>query len=120
MPEEFYWEETPIIASINNGEDPEEVVHILYVPSKNAFLTSGISRLFGKKEIMVPAYMVVKDLELIGAIISVILEDLTQARERNLAFNYGSGFELFGRKYILTERSDCMELGEEREGFFMP
>jgi hypothetical protein len=106
------------IAEIKNRHREDEIVHILYVPSFNAFITEGIHDIFGLKEILIPAYMVVKDLELIGSIISIILEDMSVAREQNDSFKFTKKFELMGKCYVMEEKELYVELLEEKEDPF--
>ena len=57
-----------IVGSIENQADPSQRVDIKYVQEDNAFVTSGIQTHFAEKEIFIPAYLVVTDFQLMGAI----------------------------------------------------
>ena len=99
-----------IIATIANKNNPSEVISIKYFRSKSAFCTSGIQPFLGVKEILIPVYLVAKDLQLIGAIISAILERISQAGETGATFVYEKRFEVLGRQYTLTEEGEYMRL----------
>ena len=99
-----------IIATIANSKNPSQVVSIKYVRSKSAFCTSGIQSLLGSKEILIPVYLVAKDLQLIGTILSAILERISQADETGATFIYERRFEVLGRRYTLTEEGEYMKL----------
>ena len=102
-----------IIATITNSENPSQVVSIKYIRSKSAFCTLGIQSLLGSKEILIPVYLVAKDLQLIGTIISAILERISQADEARATFVYEKRFEVLGRQYTLTEEGEYMKLEGE-------
>jgi hypothetical protein len=103
----------PIIGTIENKENPEQKVDILYLRHENAFVTSGIRRHLSMKEILVPVHLIAKDFQLIGAIISAIMERMTQARESHVDFRYAPRFEVLGKIYTLTEYGDYMKLESE-------
>lgn len=99
-----------IIATIANQNDPTQVIAITYLRSQSAFCTSGIQTLLGRKEILIPVYMVAKDLQLVGAIISAILERISQADESGESFVYENRFDVMGKTYTLTEENDYVKL----------
>jgi len=99
-----------IIATIANSKNPSQVISIKYLRSKSAFCTLGIQSLLGSKEILIPVYLVAKDLQLIGTIISAILERISQAGETGAAFAYERRFEVLGKRYTLTEEDEYMKL----------
>ena len=68
-----------IIATIGNKEDQTQNIDIRYLSDENAFVTSGIKLHFGEREILIPSQLVLVDFQLIGAIVSAILEKLSQA-----------------------------------------
>jgi hypothetical protein len=99
-----------VIARIENQKDPSQVVAIRYLREENAFVTSGIQSHFAYEEIMLPAHLVVMDMQLIGTIVSAILEKLSQSCERDESFHYASQFEVLGKHYTLTPRGPYMRL----------
>ncbi len=99
-----------IIATIANKDNPSQVVAVKYLPDEISFVTSGIQTYFGEKEIMIPAHLVVTDLQLIGAIVSSILEKLSQAQEKEGTFEYSPSFTALDKKYTLTEYGEYMKL----------
>lgn len=101
-----------IIARITNKDDPNQVIAIKYLREENAFVTSGIVANLGVKEFLIPAHLVALDLELIGAIISAILEKISKAHETETTFNFVSTFEVLGKTYAMTEQGDFMKLEE--------
>ena len=101
-----------IIATIKNQENPAQEVDILYIARENGFATSGIMEHFGLREILIPAYMVIKDIELIGSIIAVILEEISQAHESEGVFQYSPHLEVMGRDYTMRRSGDYMMLEE--------
>ena len=68
-----------IIATIGNKEDPTQNIDIRYLSDENAFVTSGIKLHFDEREILIPSQLVIVDFQLIGVIVSAILEKLSQA-----------------------------------------
>lgn len=104
-----------IIATITNQNNPSQVVAIKYLRSRSGFVTSGIQSLLGSKEILIPVYLVAKDLQLIGAIVSAILERISQADEAGATFVYEGRFEVLGRQYTLTEEGGYMKLEDVPE-----
>ena len=101
-----------IIARITNKDDPNQVIAIRYFQEDNAFVTSGIAANLGVKEIMIPAHLVALDLELIGTILSAILEKISQAHETETTFDFVSSLEVLGKTYTLTEQGGFMKLEE--------
>lgn len=67
-----------IIANIENRKKPGQAVAIKYLRDQDAFVTSGIHAYFGEKEILIPAHLVALDFQLIGTIVSAILEKLSR------------------------------------------
>jgi hypothetical protein len=102
-----------IIATITNTANPSQVISVKYLRSESAFCTSGIRTCFGIKEILIPVYMVAKDLQLIGSIISAILERISQAGETGAAFVYAERFEVLGKRYTLSEEGEYMKLEDQ-------
>jgi len=99
-----------VIGTIANKRKPDQVVEIVYLRTENAFRTSGIRRLLNMKEILIPVYMVANDFQLVGAIISEILERISVARETGIPFEYARRFEVLDRVYTLSESGDFMKL----------
>jgi hypothetical protein len=99
-----------IIATITNKANPSQVISIKYLRSESAFCTSGIQGYLGIKEILIPVYLVAKDLQLIGAIISAILERISQAAETGTGFVYAERFEVLGKHYTLSQEGEFMKL----------
>jgi len=77
-----------IIATIGNKEDQTQNIDIRYLSDENAFVTSGIKLHFGEREILIPSQLVLVDFQLIGAIVSAILEKLSQAHDMDSTFEY--------------------------------
>ena len=92
-----------IIGTIQNSRNPEQSIIIKYLKEENAFVTSGIEEQLGVKDILIPAHLVAVDFRLIGAIISTILEKISQAYEKDSTFDYVSKFEVLDKVYSLTE-----------------
>lgn len=91
------------IASIENRKRPGQVVEIRYVAEEGAFVTAGIEAHFAEKEIMIPSRLVLEDFELMGTILSALLEKLSEAQDAEGVFSYASHFEAMGRFYLLKE-----------------
>ena len=98
------------IATFKNSVSPGQNVDIVYLREENAFLTVGISKFFAEKEIFIPAYLVVSDFQLIGAIVSSILEKLSQMCDSDGQFSYASRLEVMGQQFSLTEKEKYMVL----------
>ena len=103
-------ESNPTIGTIENKDNPAQKVDISYLRDENAFVTSGIRTHLGMKEILVPVHLIAKDFQLMGTIISAIMERISQAQESNADFQYAASFEVLGRNYTLTEYGDFMRL----------
>ena len=101
-----------IIATIENGKDATQRISIQYLREENAFVTSGIKVHFDEKEMLIPAHLVVMDLQRMGAIVSAILEKLSQAHDREGTFRYASRIDALDRAYTLVEQGDYMRLSE--------
>jgi hypothetical protein len=99
-----------VIGTIANKRNPDQVVEIVYLRNENAFCTSGIRSLLNMKEILIPVYMVANDFQLVGAIISAILERISVAKETGISFEYAHRFEVVDRVYTLSESGDFMKL----------
>jgi len=104
-----------IIATIENKDNPSQLVAIKYLPDEQSFITSGIQEHFGEKEIIIPAHLVVIDLQLMGTIVSAILEKLSQTQEKETTFAYPPSFEVLDKKYTLTEYGNYMKLSVKEE-----
>ncbi|MBW2007212.1 MAG: hypothetical protein JRJ16_04065 [Deltaproteobacteria bacterium] len=103
---------TPI-ATIRNSENPEQEVGLFYLREEAAFVTRGIGTHFGLREILVPVHFVVAEFDLVGAIISAILERISSAHERDSSFVYEPQFQVMGREFTLTEYGEYIRLEEE-------
>ena len=99
-----------IIATIGNKEDPTQNIDIRYLSDENAFVTSGIKVHFGEKEILISSQLVLVDFQLIGAIVSAILEKLSQARDMESTFDYVPQFNVLDKTYSLEEWGEYMKL----------
>jgi hypothetical protein len=99
-----------VIATVCNQRNPGQRVDIVYVRKKNAFVTSGISRHFAEREILIPAYLVVADLALMGAIVSSILEKLSVAAENETIFRYEPDFEVLEKTFSLRVEGEYVRL----------
>ena len=106
-------ESNPTIGTIENKDNPAQKVDISYLRDENAFVTSGIRTHLGMKEILVPVHLIAKDFQLMGTIISAIMERISRAQESNADFQYAASFEVLGRHYTLTEYGDFMRLESE-------
>ena len=104
-----------IIATIENKDNPEQSIALKYISDENAFVTSGIQTHFGEKEILIPSHLVVINFDLMGTIVSTILEKLSTAQDRESTFAYAPNFEVLGKKYTMTEYGDYMKLLEQEE-----
>ena len=99
-----------IIGTISNRDNPEQEVAIKYLRRESAFVTSGMKTCFGMKEILVPVHLVAIDFQLVGTILSVILEMISHAREMNVPFHYAPSFEVMGKVYSITEYGEFMRM----------
>ncbi len=108
--EESRGESANRVATIRNRKHPSQVVEILYLPGESAFITSGIQNLFGLKEVLIPAYLLIRDIELIGNIISCLLDEISCAQERESTFTYRARFTALEQDYTLTEFGNYMKL----------
>jgi len=101
-----------IVATIENDKDPTQSIAMLYLREENAFVTSGIKVYFDEKEILIPAHLVVMDFGRMGAIVSAILEKLSQAHDRESTFQYAPRVDALDRTYTLSAYGDYMRLSE--------
>ena len=99
-----------IIATIGNKEDPTQNIDIRYLSDESAFVTSGIKLHFGEREILIPSQLVLVDFQLIGAIVSAILEKLSQARDMESTFDYVPQFNVLDKTYSLEKSGEYMKL----------
>ena len=99
-----------VIATVENKDNPNQVIAIKYLRKENAFVTDGIHANLGEKEILMPVHLIAKDLEMMGAILSAILEKISQAHEKDLPFEYVSQFEVMGTLYSLKEQGGYIRL----------
>ncbi|MFH1491177.1 MAG: hypothetical protein ABII06_19895 [Pseudomonadota bacterium] len=99
-----------IIGTIQNSRNPDQSIIIKYLKEESAFVTSGIEAQLGVKDILIPAHLVAVDFQLIGAIISAILEKISEAYEKDSTFDYVSKFEVLDKFYCLTEYGEYMKL----------
>ena len=101
-----------IVASIENQADPSQRVDIKYVQGDNVFVTQGIQVQFAEKEISIPCHLVVMDFQLMGAIVSEILEKLSMARDGETTFEYASRLQVLDKVYSLEDGGEYMMLKE--------
>ncbi len=101
-----------IVASIENQADPSQRIDINYVQEDNAFITQGIQTHFAEKEISIPAHLVVTDFQLMGVIVSEILEKLSRARDGETTFEYASRLQVLDKVYSLEDGGEYMVLKE--------
>ena len=101
-----------VIASIQNQNDPSQCIDIRYLQKDHIFVTHGIETQFAEKEISIPGHLAVMDFQLIGAIVSEILEKLSLAREGDTAFTYASRLQVMEKVYTLEDEGEYMLLKE--------
>jgi hypothetical protein len=101
-----------IVGSIENQTDPSQRIEIKYVQGENVFVTHGIYTNFAEKEISIPGHLVVMDFQLMGAIVSEILEKLSQARDRETTFAYAPQLQVLEKLYSLEDGGEYMMLKE--------
>jgi len=105
-----------IIATIGNKEDPTQNIDIRYLRDENAFVTSGTKLHFVEREILIPSQLVLVDFQLIGAIVSAILEKLSQAHDMDITFDmdstfdYALQFNVLNKTYSLESWGEYMKL----------
>ncbi len=99
-----------IIASIENQADSRQRIDIRYVRGDNVFVTRGIQAQFAEKEISIPGHLVVMDFQLIGVIISEILEKLSRAKDGETTFEYASLLHVLDKVYRLEDGGEYMVL----------
>lgn len=109
-PEAVPREMDTLVASIQNQTDPSQSIDIRYVQGDNVFVTEGIQHQFAEKEISIPGHLVVMDLQLMGAIVSEILEKLSQARDGESTFEYAHRFQVLDKVYSLEDEGEYMKL----------
>lgn len=100
-----------VIGTIENEQDPDQSIDLVFLPDQNGFATSGIRPHFDLPEILIPAHLVAQDLSLIGAIVSVILERISKAREQGIPFEYAAQFQVMDREYTLEPKGEFVVLG---------
>jgi hypothetical protein len=103
------------IASIENSRNPSQIIYLVYLRSENAFVTCGIQEHFAELELMIPAYLIMNDFQLVGSIISAILERLSEAKEKGGVFMYEPRFSVLDVTYSLAQYKGFM-LMEPVEG----
>lgn len=103
-----------VIATIENRNNPAQVVQIRYLKGENAFATRGIRQYFNQREILIPVHLVATNLQLIGTIVSAILEKLSVAHETRVPFQYERKFEVMEKVYTLKEFGEFMKLEDSR------
>ncbi|MCG6878734.1 MAG: hypothetical protein LJE96_06250 [Deltaproteobacteria bacterium] len=101
-----------VIASIQNQTDPSQRIDIKYLQKDHIFVTHGIEAQFAEKEISIPGHLVVMDFQLMGAIVSEILEKLSMAREGDTTFAYASRLQVMEKVYTLEDGGEYMLLKE--------
>ena len=101
-----------VVASIENQADPSQRVDIKYVQGDNAFVTQGIQVQFAEKEISIPGHLAVMDFQLMGVIVSEILEKLSVARAGETTFEYASRLQVLDKVYSLEDGGEYMMLKE--------
>ena len=102
-----------VIATIQNQSNPDQSIDLVYLPGESGFATSGIRTHFDLPEILIPAHLVTRDIQLIGAIVSAILERISQAGEKDGSFEYASRFTVLDREYTFTPHGPYMKLAAE-------
>jgi hypothetical protein len=101
-----------VVATIENQENPSQVVQIRYLREENAFATVGIREYFDQREILMPAHLVSANLQLIGTIVSAILERISIAHEKQVPFQYAQHFTVLERAYTLKQYGEFVKLEE--------
>lgn len=104
-----------MVAAIQNEKNPAQRIEIHYVREENAFVTSGIRMYFDEREILIPAYLVVMDLRRMGAIVSAIVEKLSEAHDRESTFQYAPAFDALDKRYTLAPYGEYIKLCEAPE-----
>jgi hypothetical protein len=109
--------EHAVVGTIQNRNNPQQIIAIKYLRPENAFVTSGIRAFFGIREVLIPVFMAVSDFQLMGAIVSAILERISIADDAGLEFSYAQGFSVLDRNYTLKARGESVELMYDQESF---
>lgn len=103
--------ESRVIGTIENQQNPDQNIDLVFLPEQNGFATSGIRPHFNLPEILIPAHLVAQDLNLIGAIVSTILERISEASEQDTPFAYASRFQVLDREFTLEPKGEFVILG---------
>jgi len=99
-----------VLAVIENSANPDQAVEIKYLRDENAFVTSGIQEYFGEREILIPIHLAAADFPLVGAIVSSVLEKLSQALEKDSTFDYAPTFEVLDKTYSFAQDGEYVRL----------
>ena len=110
-------QEHAVVGTIQNRNNPQQIIAIKYLRPENAFVTSGIHAYFGIREVLIPVFMAVSDFQLMGTIVSAILERISIADDAGLEFSYAQRFSVLDRNYTLKARGEYVELMYDQESF---
>lgn len=101
-----YEENKPVLMTIQNSKNPEQIIRFVQNPHNAHFETEGLQQYFGLKEIRVETEDVIESLQEYGEVISFLLETMSAAKELGLPYFYENEFDFRGVRYSLREKDD--------------
>lgn len=99
-------QDDPVLMTIQNSKKPEQTLYLVFQPLNAHFVTQGLKRLFGLKEIWIESSDVLNSMQDIAQLLSFLLETMSAAQDLNLPYHYENEFEHEGVRYTLYEKGD--------------
>lgn len=99
-----YEDDKPVLMTIQNRKNPEQIIRFVQNPLNGHFETEGLQQYFGLKEIRVETEDVIESLQEYGEVLSFLLETMSAAKELGLPYHYENEFDFKGGRYSLREK----------------
>ena len=94
------------LLKIQNRLKPDQAIDLLWEHQENRFVTSGLTELFGIKEIRIDTQDLLTSIPEYAQVLSFLFETMSTAEDLHLPYGYQNEFEVNGRKYSLYDDKD--------------
>ncbi len=105
-----------VLLKIQNSNKPDQMIELVMDRSNSHFVTEGLKKLFGIKEIWIESEDLLQKLPDYAEVLSFLLSAMSAAEDFRLPFAYQNEFEFHGARYTLYEKGDYRVLRKIEPG----
>lgn len=94
-----------VFLQIQNSRKPDQLISVIMDDSEAHFETQGLRDFFGLDEIRIGRNEFLLSMEEYAALLSFLLETMSEAQDLNLPYSYMDEFEYKGQQYSLIRQN---------------